>query len=146
MKPTRIGPITIYAGQTFATQFERSFFPYPVTERGGVLYRDDGSKANEGDRVMEDYTGCTAIMEVRDGGAGGDLLATLSTENGGIVLDGAVLSLLIAAEDTKADALQPFQEAWGHVEVRRADNTIERQYEIEFAYSAEVTEADPEEL
>uniref|UniRef100_A0A193SBP1 BppU N-terminal domain-containing protein n=1 Tax=biofilter metagenome TaxID=1070537 RepID=A0A193SBP1_9ZZZZ len=111
---------TIYAGATF---------------RRGWLRKVDS--------VDDDYTGCTAVVEIRDGTTN-DLLTTLSTDNGGINFEGGRLELYI--DHTGASALTPFASAIGHVEVRRPWGDVERLYEVSFSYSAQKTEVDPPEL
>lgn len=117
--PARVSA-TIYAGATFRKGWGRAV--------GGS---DD------------DYTGCTAIAELRDA-ASNALLATFSSAggtNGSITATGNRLELYMSAADTKA--LTPFESAVCHVELLRPWGDTERLYEITFSYSPESTLADP---
>lgn len=108
---------TIYAGATF---------------RRGWTRRIDG--------IDDDYTDCTAVVEIRDASSN-VLLETLGTDTGGISFDGGRLELYMSNTDTTA--LPEFSSAIGHIEVRRPWGDVERQYEVTFSYSAQRTEVDP---
>lgn len=139
VKPTIITGEVIYEGATYDPQWERSFFPYPVTWDGGWR-KADGSLAPEADRTLEDYTGCTARMQMRASVGAAEVIIELTTANGGIVLSGARLQLRILPAATAAIAsVVPWSEAIGHVEVERPDGRVDRQYEIHFIRSPEGT-------
>ena len=94
------------------------------------------------DRVLEDYTGCTAELQIRHPETNA-LIKTLNTTNSGIVLDANTLRLFISHADTAALVYGETAPAWtyavGHVEVTRADGTRERQYSITFPLNPELT-------
>lgn len=117
--PARVSA-TIYAGATFRKGWARLVGGQP-----------------------DDYTGCTAIAELRDGSSNA-LLATFSSAGGAtgsIIATGNRLELYLSFTATKA--LTPFESGVCHVELRRPAGTVERLYEIAFGYSPESTIADP---
>lgn len=117
--PARVSA-TIYAGATFRKGWARLIAGQP-----------------------DDYTGCTAIAELRDS-ASNALLATFSSAGGAtgsIIATGNRIELYMSFAATKA--LTPFASAVCHVELRRPEGTVERLYEVAFSYSAESTQADP---
>lgn len=115
---------TIFAGATFRKGWRRSIRP-----AGGL-------------EVPDDYSGCTAIAELRDGDSGA-LLHTFSSATGGIDLTSTPgrLALYMSAADTAA--LPAFTSAVCHVELRRPWGDIERIYEIAFSHSPQKTAAEP---
>lgn len=119
IKPAQVAAM-IYAGATF---------------RRGWL-----RKVND---VEDDYTDCTAVVEIRDASTKA-LLDTLSTDSGGISFSGGRLELYMSAAATSA--IGAFSSAIGHIEVRRPWGDVERLYEVTFSYSPQLTEADPPEL
>lgn len=126
--------LPIIQGATFDEALERSFFPYETELSCGQLVRKDtGAPVNEADRVDEDYTGCTAELQLRHPVTKA-LIATLNTVNDGIVLSGKVMRLFISHTDTADFEYGETAPAWtyciGHVEVTRPDGTRERQYSI----------------
>lgn len=117
--PARVSA-TIYAGATFRKGWARLVGGQP-----------------------DDYTGCTAIAELRDSGSNA-LLGTFSSAggaDGAIIATGNRLELYLSAAKTKA--LPPFDSAICHVELLRPWGDTERLYEITFGYSPESTLADP---
>lgn len=57
---------TIYQGATFRAPLERVTVPYPVREECGQLVKAcSGEPVPDTDKVPEDYTGCTARMQLR---------------------------------------------------------------------------------
>lgn len=135
--------LPIVQGATFDEALQRSFFPYDTEWVCGQLVRSDtGAPVNEADRVLEDYTGCSAEVQLRHPETNA-LIKTLSTANSGIVLDADTLRLFISHTDTAALVYGETAPAWtyavGHVEVTRADGTRERQYSITFPLNPELT-------
>lgn len=117
--PARVSA-TIYAGATFRKGWARLVGGQP-----------------------DDYTGCTAIAELRDGSSNA-LLGTFSSAvgaTGSIIAAGNRLELYLSFEATKA--LTPFESGVCHVELRRPWGDVERIYEVAVSYSAESTQADP---
>lgn len=114
---------TIYAGATFKRGWLRTVGESP-----------------------DDYTGCTAIAELRDV-ASNELLLTFKTGAG---QEGRIYfvknRLELFAGETLTKSLPPFERAICHVELRRPDGNVERLYEISFTYSEERTLADPPEI
>lgn len=130
--------LPIYQGQTFDEVLSRVMYPYAVREECGVLVRvDTGQPAHEADATPEDYTGCSARMQLRASVDSPDVISEISTDDGGIVLSGKDLRIRwsAAATSAMADLAQPV----GHVEVTRPNGDVERQYEITFPFSPEVT-------
>jgi len=107
----------------------------------GATFRRGWTRKVDG--VEDDYTDCTAVVEIRDASTN-DLLSTLSTDTGGISFTGGRLELYMSHTDTAA--LPHFDSAIGHIEVRRPWDDVERQYEVTFSYSPQRTEVDPPEL
>lgn len=141
-----IGSMTILAGATFRELWQRATIDYETQEINGVICKMDGTPVPASDILAEDYTNCTAVMELRDADTNA-LLATFTTDDGTIALvEGSpskkdTLMLLMSA--TATGALTPFTSAIGHVEVRRPWGDIERQYEFTFAYSQQKTTVEP---
>ena len=135
--------LPIVQGATFDEALQRSFFPYDTAWVCGQLVRaDTGAPVNEADRVPEDYTGCTAELQLRHPETNA-LIKTLTTANSGIVLDADTLRLFISHADTAAFVYGDTAPAWtyavGHVEVTRPDGTRERQYSITSPLNPELT-------
>ena len=141
-----IGSMTILAGATFRELWQRATIDYETQEINGVMCKMDGTPVPASDILAEDYTDCTAVMELRDADTNA-LLATFTTDDGTITLvEGSpskkdTLMLLMSA--TATGALTPFTSAIGHVEVRRPWGDVERQYEFTFAYSQQKTTVEP---
>ena len=133
----------ILQGATFAEALERVTYPYPVRLECGRLVKEDGSAAPAADAVPENYTGCTARVQLRRDIDSQDVIAELTTENDGIVLDGAWLRLNLSAIQTAAFAYGGVAPAWetciGQVEVTRPGGEVERQYELTFVLHPEGT-------
>lgn len=103
----------------------------------------NGAPAPDADRTPEDYTGCVARMQLRRDIDSEAVILELTTENSGIVLDGAWLRLKLTPEQTSAFVFGDIEPAWrnavGHVEVVRPTGEVERQYELTFDLSQEST-------
>lgn len=142
VKPAQLD-LTIYQGATFREPLTRSTYPYPVRVEEGEVVKLDGSRAPESDATPEDYTGCTARMQVRATLGSATVLFELTTANGGIVLDGDTLTLELSPAQTAALAYGRIPPSWvcavGHVEVIRPNGDVERQYEIQFCLDPEGT-------
>ena len=118
-EPARVSAI-IYAGASFRRRWGRTIAGQP-----------------------DDYTGCTAVAELRDASSNA-LLGTFVTGggiNGSITFDGNRIELYMGQAKTKA--LTAFDAAVCHVDLRRPSGDVERLYEIAFGYSAGKTQADP---
>jgi len=140
------GSMTILAGATFRELWQRATIDYETQEINGVMCKMDGTPVPASDIMPEDYTDCTAVMELRDADTNA-LLATFTTDDGTIVLfEGSPSkkdTLMLFMSATATGALTPFTSAIGHVEVRRPWGDIERQYEFTFAYSQQKTAVEP---
>lgn len=141
--PIKTPTVTIYAGATFRRYWRRLAWPYPTKVVNNQVLRLDGTPAPEAERVVDDYTGCNVMAELRDGTTNA-LLFTWSTEMSGVLIEGEYLGLEILAEVT--DALTAFESAVAYVEVRRLDGDVERLFEVPFAYSPSKTEARPADI
>ena len=134
----------IYQGATFREPLKRVTVPYPVREECGQLVKAcSGEPVPDTDKVPEDYTGCTARMQLRREIDDPEVLLELSTANGGVELDGAWLRLLMTAEQTAAFVYGPIAPGWtsciGQIEITRPNGDVERQYELRFALYPEST-------
>ncbi|MCB1996946.1 MAG: hypothetical protein KDG57_13920 [Rhodoferax sp.] len=138
--PIETPKVTIYAGATFRKYWRRLAWPYPTKVTNNVVYKLDGSPAPEVDRVLDDYTGCKVIAELRDTTSDA-LLHTFSTENNGVLIDGEYIGLEMLAGDT--DALDAFTDAVAYIEVRRLNDDIERPFVVPFGYSPSKTAVQP---
>lgn len=137
MEPVKLNS-TIYQGATFRLDLDRVMYPYPVTVNAdGQVLRVDGTPAAEEDRSADSYLNCMARMQIRQTIDSSVVIATLTTENDGIVLASNRVSLYISDEDT-AD-MTGWQTAIGHIEIVRQNGDVERQYEITFTLDPEVT-------
>lgn len=76
---------------------------WPITIEKGATFDPVLTLKTNGGADLVDLSGCTARMHIR-GSASGDLIAELTTENGGIVLGGALgtVTLLLTAIQTAA--------------------------------------------
>ncbi|MBO9679574.1 MAG: hypothetical protein J7556_15130 [Acidovorax sp.] len=136
--------LPIYQGATFDEQLERTTYPYAVREEFGQIVRaDTGIPAPDSDATPEDYTGCSARMQLRPEIDSDVVIDERSTANGGIVLDGAKLSIRWSALETSAMVYGEQPSGWtraiGQVEVTRPGGQVERQYEIAFTLHQEGT-------
>lgn len=129
---------TLYQGTTQRIPLERRYLPFAVTGDACTGFSDEctGAAVQETDYTDEDYTGCRARMQLREEVGSPLVLLELTTENSGIELDGKTLTLVFQPGDTTGLS---FDKAVGHVEVVRQDDSVERQYEITFSFSAEGT-------
>lgn len=134
---------TIYQGATFDESLDRVSYPYPIRQECGQIVKECGSPAPDADATPEDYTGCKARMQMRRDVGDPDVILELTTENGGIELVGRRLRICMAAAQTSAFQYGCARPGWesciGHVEVERPNGDVERQYELAFILSPEVT-------
>lgn len=141
-----IGSMTILAGATFRELWQRATIDYETQEINGVMCKMDGTPVPASDILAEDYTNCTAVMEMRDADTNA-LLSTFTTTDGSIAFvesaPGKLDTLMLLMQSTATGALSEFTAAVGHVEVRRPWGDIERQYEFTFAYSQQKTAVEP---
>lgn len=130
--------ITIYQGTTQRVPLVRRYVPFAIkgSECEGWVNACTGEPVQDTDYTDEDYTGCTARMQLRPDVASAKVLLELTTENNGIELAGNTLTLVFRPEDTQG---LRFDEAIGHVEVVRPNGDVERHYEITFTLSPEGT-------
>ena len=131
--------ITIIQGTTQRVPLVRQYVEYAVKSMdcgGGYVDACTGAPVPPGDLRDEDYTGCTARMQLREDVDSSAVLWEMSTDNGRIELDGNTLTLVFDAADSSSFA---FDSAIGHVEVTRPNGDVERQYEIKFKVSREGT-------
>lgn len=134
----------IYQGATFREELERVTVPYAVRQECGRLVDAcTGAAVPDADITREDYTGCTARVQLRREIDDPEILLELSTASGGIELDGAWLRLLMTAEQTAAFVYGDMPPGWtscvGQVEVTRPNGDVERQYELRFGLHPEGT-------
>jgi len=134
----RIEGLVIQQGATFVEQFDRLFYPYEtrIAADGYTVLKQDGTPAPDEDRVLEDYTGCTARMQIRATLDAATTIANLTTVSG-ITLAANRVTVTISEADTAA--MTGWDTAVGDLEIIRADGTVERQYEMTFTLSKEVT-------
>lgn len=141
---------TIQQGATYRAAWRRGSYPYAVKLQGGKLVRQDtGRPALDTDFAPIDYTGCTALMQLRAEVTAPDVLLQFSTtptepEHGLIELDADGWAVLrLSAAQTAALPAGEGRGQWvsaiGHLEVTYADGTVRREYEINFTLSPEVT-------
>ena len=135
---------SIYQGATFREELERVTVPYVVREEcGRLMDACTGAAVPDADITREDYTGCMARVQLRRDIDDTQVLIELTTENGGIELDGAWLRLVMTAAQTAALEFGDAPPAWtsciGQVEVVRPSGDVERQYELAFELRQEAT-------
>ena len=131
--------ITIIQGTTQHVPLVRQYVEYAVKSMdcsGGYVDACTGAPVPPGDLRDEDYTGCTARMQLREDVDSSAVLWEMSSDDGRIELDGNTLTLVFDAADSSSFA---FDSAIGHVEVTRLNGDVERQYEIKFKVSREGT-------
>lgn len=130
--------LVLYQGTTQRVPLVRQYVDYAIKgdECAGYTNACTGEPVPPGDFHDEDYTGCTARMQLRPEVASRRVLLELTSANGGIELAGNTLTLVLQPQDTEGVS---FEEAVGHVEVVRANGDVERQYEIAVVLSPEVT-------
>ncbi len=129
--------LDIYQGATFRVPLVRMTIPYAAREEcGRYVNAETGALVPPSDMHAEDYTGCSARMQMRVDVCGGPVLIELSTANGGIELAGDTMWLVLEVGQV-ADLFVAAKAAGvahliGHVEVTRPDGSVERQYELTF--------------
>lgn len=131
--------ITIIQGTSQRVPLVRQYVDYAVKSAGcggGYVDACTGAPVPPGDLRDEDYTGCSARMQLRENVDSSEVLWEMSTANGRIELDGNTLTLVFDPDESKDFA---FDSAIGHVEVTRPNGDVERQYEIKSKTSREVT-------
>lgn len=131
--------ITIIQGTSQRVPLVRQYVDYAVKSAGcggGYVDACTGAPVPPGDLRDEDYTGCSARMQLRENVDSSEVLWEMSTANGRIELDGNTLTLVFEPDESKDFA---FDSAIGHVEVTRPNGDVERQYEIKSKTSREVT-------
>lgn len=144
-KPAKL-KFTIYQGATFSKRWDRLLCAYAVENRNGVLVNAiTGAPVPDADLIPDDYTGCTARMQLRDEVLSSSVLLEMTTANGGITLGNGWVQLDQSDEQTTAmlygdDAANgKWSRAIGQLEIERTNGTVERQYEITFVLSPEGT-------
>ena len=130
--------VTILQGTTQRVPFVRRYVDYAIQgdECSGYTKVCDGSPVPPEDFRDEDYTGCTARMQLRSDIDSEDVLWEMSTDAGNIELDGNTLTLVFAPDESSAF---DWENAVGQIEVTRANGDVERQYEIKFKLDREST-------
>ena len=127
--------ITIIQGTTQHVPLVRQYVEYAVKSMdcgGGYVDACTGAPVPPGDLRDEDYTGCTARMQLREDVDSSAVLWEMSTGDGRIELGGNTLTLVFDAADSSSFE---FDLAIGHVEVTRPNGDVERPYEITFTLS-----------
>ena len=130
--------ITLYQGTTQRVPLVRRYVPYEIkgSECEGYTNACTGEPVPPGDFVDEDYTGCTARMQLRPEVGSSKVLLELTSDSGGIELAGNTLTLVFRPADTTG---LRFDEAIGHVEIVRPNGDVERHYELTVTLSPEGT-------
>ena len=130
--------LTIYQGTTQRVPLQRRYLPFAVTGDECSGYKNACTRAPvlPTDYTDEDYTGCSARMQIREDVGAPAVLVELTSVGGGIELAGDTLTLVFQPIDT---AGKNFDTAVGHVEVIRPNGDVERHYEIAITLSQEVT-------
>lgn len=108
---------------------KRRFTSAAVRQAGcAIIDTCSGQPIAIDDLATDDFTGCTATMTLRKCNASGDVLATLTTANGGISLfpDGVLKWRLSAAQTA---TMQPGL-AFGQIDVTWPSGEVARFYEI----------------
>jgi hypothetical protein len=129
---------TLYQGTTQREPLERRYVPFEIegSDCGGWRNACTKEPVQDSDYTDEDYTGCTARMQLRPEAGSSRVLLELTTENGGIELDGKKLTLVFQPADTSP---LRFEEGVGQIEVTRPNGDVERQYELVIPFSREET-------
>ena len=131
--------ITIIQGTTQRVPLVRQYVEYAVKSMdcgGGYVDACTGAPVPPSDLRDEDYTGCTARMQLREDIDSSEVLWEMTTDNGRIELNGNTLTMVFLPDDSAQFA---FASAVGHIEIVRPGGSIERQYEIKFKVSREGT-------
>ena len=130
----RIENILIKQNETFSETLERWFYPYEVhvAADGQTVLKADGTPAPAEERVLENYGGCTGVLDIYN--ESGALVASLSTApGGGMILGGPSIQLTISDEDT--DAMSGWSRGEGDIYITRPNGDTERHYELTFRFS-----------
>ena len=129
--------VTIIQGTTQYEPLIRRYIDFEVKEsRGEFVDAATGEAVDPSRFVDEDYTGCTARMQLREDIDSSEVLWEMTTDNGRIELNGNTLTMVFLPGDSAQFA---FTNAIGHIEIVRPGGSIERQYEIKFKVSREGT-------
>ena len=130
--------ITLHQGTTQRVPLVRRYLPFAIkgNECNGYVNACTGQPVQDTDYTDEDYTGCSARMQLRRDVGSSRVLLELTSANGGIELAGNTLTLVFRPADT---AGLRFCEAIGHVEVVRPNGDVERHYELTVELSQEGT-------
>lgn len=130
--------ITILQGTTQRIPLSRQYVPYAIKGDACSGYVDacTGAPVPPTDFHDEDYTGCSALLQIR-ADIGEPVLWEMSTTNGRIELDGKTLTLVFDAVDSSAFTF--YDGAMGQVEVTRPNGDVERHYALTFTIDREST-------
>lgn len=130
--------ITILQGTTQRIPLSRQYVPYAIKGDACSGYVDacTGAPVPPTDFHDEDYTGCSALLQIR-ADIGEPVLWEMSTTNGRIELDGKTLTLVFDANDSSAFTF--YDGAMGQVEVTRSNGDVERHYALTFTIDREST-------
>lgn len=137
-KPAKI-QLQIYQGATFTKRFRWGSYPYPVTERNGVIVNPaTGRPVPSTDYVPINLTGWTARMQARRKVDDPVVLFNRTTENGGIVLGGTAGTVDIVMDAVKTSEFDWKNGVWD-LELVAPDGTVTRLAEGSISVSPEVT-------
>lgn len=131
-------PLPLYQGTTQRVPLVRSYLPFAIkgNECSGYVNACTGQPVKDTDYTDDDYTGCSARMQLRPDVGSSKVLLELTSANGGIELAGNTLTLVFRPTDTTG---LRFDDAIGHVEIVRPNGDVERHYELTVALSLEGT-------
>lgn len=129
--------VTLLQGTTQRIPISRRYLPFAITGDACSGYKNacTGADVLATDYVDEDYSGCSARMQMRTEIDDPVVIAELVSPVG-IELAGNTLTLVFQPEDMIDKA---FDTAVGQVEVTRPNGDIERHVEITFILSPEGT-------
>ena len=130
--------LTLYQGTTQRVPLVRRYLPFAIkgNECDGYVNACTGQPVQDTDYTDEDYTGCSARMQLRPDIGSSKVLLELTSANGGIELAGNMLTLVFRPTNTTG---LRFDEAIGHVEIVRPNGDVERHYELTVTLSPEGT-------
>lgn len=130
--------VTIVQGTTQHIPLSRRYVSYAIKgdECSGYVDACTGAPVPPADFHDEDYTGCSALLQIREE-IGKPILWEMSTDNGRIELDGKTLTLVFEADDSSAFTF--YDGAMGQVEVTRPNGDKERHYALTFTIDREST-------
>ena len=130
--------IVILQGTTQRIPLSRQYVPYAIKGDACNGYVDacTGAPVPPTDFHDEDYTGCSALLQIRTD-IGEPVLWEMSTTNGRIELDGKTLTLIFEAADSSTFTF--YDGAMGQVEVTRPNGDVERHYALTFTIDREST-------